>query len=63
MELSGPLVVPIFGLVNLDYPFSERIVSVLKDGIFVQLCPLQLYSIYNTLYDFKFVHFRVVNNT
>ena len=23
----------------------------------------QLYSIYNTLYDFKFVHFRVVNNT
>ena len=41
----------------------ERIVSVLKDGIVVQLCPLQLYSIYNSLTVANSDTFRVVNNT
>jgi hypothetical protein len=31
---------PVFVLVNLGYPFCERIVSVFKDGIVVQLYPL-----------------------
>jgi hypothetical protein len=49
-----------FCLVNLDSPFSERIVSVLNHGIVFKCIRSQLYPIYNTLQDCKFVHFRVV---